>query len=412
MEITVEGFTPHNAQKVIIDKILKKPNKKYHILSLGRQFGKTMLGINLMLKWALEDNNSSCMWVSPIFSQARKVFDEMVNYLGETNLTLSTNKSDLYIKFINGSIITFKSGERPDGLRGYTLDYLIMDEAAFMKEEVWSEVLKAATLVKGKKILFLSTPKGKNWFYNLYQLAMFDSNDGQYDCSYGTSFDNPLINPDELWESKKTLPEHIFNQEIMAQFLDNGGEVFTNIDNYCKLQAFASYSPQQKYYAGLDLAKQNDYTVLTILNQNGEVVEIFRTNKSTYDLIINDVLTIVKKYKPQLLVEVNGVGDPLFERIQKTYPAAKPFVTTQDNKANIIEELIISLNEGKLTLPSKTLFEPLYNELNIFTFTYSPATRKLRYGAPTGFHDDCVMSLAFANQSFKTKLNYGQYSIK
>jgi hypothetical protein len=241
---------------------------------------------------------------------------------------------------------------------------------------------------------------------------MMDNKDGQYDCSYGTSFDNPLINPDELWESKKTLPEHIFNQEIMAQFLDSGGEVFQNIDNYCKLQAFASYNPSHKYYAGLDLAKQNDYTVLTILNQDGEVVEIFRTNKSTYELIVNDVLTIVKKYKPQLLVEVNGVGDPLFERIQKAYPAAKPFITTQDSKANIIEELIISLNEGKLILPSKTLFEPLYNELNIFTFTYSPATRKLRYGAPVGFHDDCVMSLSFANQALKSRLNYGLYSIK
>ena len=409
-EIVVEGFTPHYFQKVIIDKILTS-NKKYHILSLGRQFGKTMLGINLMLKWALENNESTCMWVSPIYAQARKVFDELIIYLGDSNLTTSVNKSDLYIKFINGSIITFKSAERADGLRGYTLDYLVIDEAAFIKEDVWGQVLKPAVLVKGQKALFLSTPKGKNWFYNLYMLGM-DNENTQYDCHYATSFDNPLINPDELWESKKTLPEHIFNQEIMAQFLDSGGEVFQNIDNYCKLQAFASYNPSHKYYAGLDLAKQSDYTVLTILNQNGEVCEIFRTNKSTYELILNDVLTIVKKYKPQLLVEVNGVGDPLFERIQKAYPAAKPFITTQDSKANIIEELIISLNEGKLILPSKTLFEPLYNELNIFTFTYSPATRKLRYGAPIGFHDDCVMSLAFANQSFKMQLNYGKYSLK
>lgn len=410
MDITVEGFTPHYNQDRFIKQILNS-NKKYHVLSLGRQFGKTIMAVNLLLKWALENNNSSSMWVSPIFAQARKVFDEMVKYLEETNLTSNINRTDLHIKFINGSTINFKSAERPDGLRGYTLDYLILDEAAFMRETIWSEVLKQATLVKGKKILFLSTPKGKNWFYNIYMLGM-DHNNTQYESYYASSYDNPLINYDELLETQKTLPEGIYKQEILAQFLDNGGEVFTDIDNYCVLQAFASYNPSQKYYAGLDLAKQNDYTVLTILNQNGEIAEIFRTNKTTYELIINDVLTIVKKYKPQLLVEVNGIGDPLFERIQKNYPAAKPFITTNESKGNIIEELLISLNEGKLKLPSKNLFEPLYNELGIFTFTYSPSTRKIKYSAPTGFNDDCIMSLAFANQAFKMQLNYGKYSVK
>jgi len=408
--ITVEGFTPHHNQDRFIKQILNS-KKKYHVLSLGRQFGKTIMAINLLLKWALENNESSNMWVSPIYAQARKVFDELVKYLEQTNLTTNINRTDLHIKFINGSTINFKSAERPDGLRGYTLDYLVIDEAAFMKENIWSEVLKQATLVKGKKILFLSTPKGKNWFYNIYMLGI-DITNMQYESYYASSYDNPLINYDELLETQKTLPEGIYRQEILAMFLDNGGEVFTNLDNYCVLQAYASYSPQHKYYAGLDLAKQNDYTVLTIINQNGEVVEIFRTNKSTYELIINDVLTIVKKYKPQLLVEVNGVGDPLFERIQKAYPAAKPFITTNESKGNIIEELIISLNEGRLRLPSKSLYEPLYQELSIYTFTYSPSTRKVKYGAPSGFHDDIVMSLAFANQSLKSRLNYGQYSIK
>jgi hypothetical protein len=408
--ITVEGFTPHHNQDRFIKDILKS-NKKYHVLSLGRQFGKTLMAINLLLKWSLETNDSSNMWVSPIYAQARKVFDELVKYLEQTNLTQNINRTDLHIKFINGSTINFKSAERPDGLRGYTLDYLVIDEAAFMKETIWSEVLKQATLVKGKKILFLSTPKGKNWFYNIYMLGQ-DITNMQYESYYGSSYDNPLISWDELFESQKTLPENIYKQEILAQFLDNGGEVFTNLENYCTLQGFASYDPKMKYYAGLDLAKQNDYTVLTILNQNGEVCEIFRTNKSTYEIILNDVLVIVKKYKPQLLVEVNGVGDPLFERIVKAYPAAKPFITTNESKGNIIEELIISLNEGKLKLPSKTLYDTLYNELSLYTFTYSPSTRKVKYGAPNGFHDDIVMSLAFANQSLKSRLNYGQYSVK
>ena len=136
--ITVEGFTPHHNQDRFIKQILNS-KKKYHVLSLGRQFGKTIMAINLLLKWALENNESSNMWVSPIYAQARKVFDELVKYLEQTNLTTNINRTDLHIKFINGSTINFKSAERPDGLRGYTLDYLVIDEAAFMKENIWSE---------------------------------------------------------------------------------------------------------------------------------------------------------------------------------------------------------------------------------------------------------------------------------
>jgi tRNA(Met) C34 N-acetyltransferase TmcA len=160
-QIQVQGFSPTPKQFEFIQEILK-PEVKFIILTTGRQFGKTMMAQNLILKWALETNDSVSMWVSPIYSQCRKVFEDLEKILYDSNLTTSLNKSNLEIEFINGSKIIFRSAERPDNMRGYTLDYLVVDEAAFVRDDTYNMVLKHTTIVKGKKVLFISTPKGKN----------------------------------------------------------------------------------------------------------------------------------------------------------------------------------------------------------------------------------------------------------
>jgi phage terminase large subunit len=189
-EITVQGFTPTKKQQEIINACTDNVTK-YIIGCFGRQSGKSFTGQNLILKWALEDNGSTSMWVSPVYSQAKKVFSELVNTIAETGLTKSVNKSELFIEFINGSVIYFRSGEREDTLRGYTLDYLIVDEAAYIKDVVWSTVLRPTVLVKGKKVLFISTPKGRNWFYNIAVRGYGDENK-QYKTFHATSFDTPF----------------------------------------------------------------------------------------------------------------------------------------------------------------------------------------------------------------------------
>jgi len=168
--IEVQGFTPHEKQKEVVDLCLDD-TLKYIVCTTGRQFGKTFLAMNILLKWALEDNGSISMFVAPVYSQSKKVFSELVLAIADSGLTLSINKSELFITFINGSIIYFRSGEREDSLRGYTLDYLIMDEAAYQKESVWKTVLRPTVLVKGKKVLFISTPKGKNWFNEIANMG-------------------------------------------------------------------------------------------------------------------------------------------------------------------------------------------------------------------------------------------------
>jgi hypothetical protein len=157
-EITVQGFTPTKKQKEIIDACLSK-NVKYIVGCFGRQSGKSFTAMNLLLKWALEDNGSVGMWVSPVYSQARKVFEDLEKAMDGSPIIVSKNKSNYDMNLINGSKILFRSAERGDTLRGYTLDYLICDEAAFIDDNIWNEILKPTILVKGKKALFISTPK-------------------------------------------------------------------------------------------------------------------------------------------------------------------------------------------------------------------------------------------------------------
>lgn len=409
-QITVQGFTPTLKQKEIIEACLSQ-GIKYIIGCFGRQAGKSFTAMNLLLKWALEDNSSVSMWVSPVYSQAKKVFTELTNTIAGTGLTKSVNKSELTITFINGSVIYFRSGEREDTLRGYTLDYLVIDEAAYIKDEVWNTVLRPTVLVNGKKVLFISTPKGRNWFYNLAMRGMSDEYP-QYKTFHATSFDTPYITEEELVEAKMSLPETIYKQEILAEFIDDGGEVFGNLKLTCVLNNYPNYDPSKKYYAGLDFGRQNDYTVLTILNTDGEMVDFYRERQKSWDIIISEVVAKLKKWRPVCFAEVNSIGDVLYEQIKKQYPSVQPFITNSDSKQNMIEDLIMGMNEEKIKLPSPEVNTDLYKELSVFTYEYSPKSRKIKYGAPNGFHDDTVISLALSYHSFKKKASYGTYVVR
>jgi hypothetical protein len=108
------------------------------------------------------------------------------------------------------------------------------------------------------------------------------------------------------------------------------------------------------------------------------------------------------------MMEVNSIGDVVYEQVKKKYNNINPFVTNNKSKQEIIEGLILDFNQGDLYIPSQKLFAPLYNELQSFTYEYSSKTRTIKYGAPTGLHDDCVMSLAITNYTRKTMKSRGQ----
>ena len=398
------GFSPHTKQKEIINGVLYG-DAKHHIVSVGRQFGKSLMGINLLLYWAINHQGCKILWCSPTYSQTNKVQKEIDSAIRHTHIISSCNYSESYLKLKTGSEIYFRSAERYDNIRGFTFDFAILDESAFMRREVWDEAVRPTLAVRGKKVLFLSTPKGKNWFYDIFKLG--ESSDHENYVSYkGTSMDTPFISEEESDDAKKTLPENVFKQEYQATFIDDGGEVFSNVDG-CVYDGYPE--PVGKLYCGIDLGRQNDYSVATIMDSNGNVIDVYRNNKQQWSSLVSELTAFIRKYNATTYIEVNSIGDVVYEQIKSKYNDIKPFVTTNKSKQEVIEGLILDINEANIGIPSKELFSPLYDELSYFTFEYNPKTRSIKYGHPNGLHDDCVISLALANYCRKTLSTYGQY---
>jgi hypothetical protein len=371
------------------------------LLDIGRQFGKSLLANNQALKWLL---NEKCdvAWASPTYKQAYKVYEQTIKAFPKNSAIIRRKDSTkLQIEFCNGSTMQFFSTERYDNIRGFTFDYLICDEFAFMDSKAWTEVLRATILVKGKKVLLISTPNGKNHFFQMFEL---DGVNPQYKSFKMTSYDNPLIDPKEIDDAKLTLPDHIFRQEYLAEFLDGGSSIFGDIN-------YKDVKEGNVYYAGLDIARADDYTVLAIYNQDGEMVFIDRWRHDSWTNIVGKVAEIIDQYKCNTYVEVNSIGDPVFEMLSKklnTSNLIQPFTTTSKSKQDIIEQLAVANQNQEVSfLP----IDWLKKEFDVFSFEYNPKTRVIKYSAPVGFHDDGVMASAIGYEAVKKLKKRGVYAI-
>ncbi len=376
-------YKPHQNQKKIHDSI-NKENHKYYVINIGRQFGKTLLAINQMLFWALNNKAIRIAWVSPIYKQSKKVFDDCFKaFAKRPEIYRKVNQSELVLEYITGSTIQFFSAERYDNIRGFTFDYLVCDEFAFMDEKAWTEVLRATVLVKGKKVLLISTPKGKNHFYKMHSLQGVNE---QYKSFTMTSYDNPMINPKEIDDAKLTLPEMIFRQEYLAEFVDGGQMLFNN-------RQTVDSKPFGKCYGGIDLGRADDYSVLSIFNEKGEQIFIERWRHNDWNSIVKAIASKLKDFQVNTtLVEVNSIGDVIFELLQKecgNYTRIEPFITTALSKKEIVESLIVANQNKEVKFIN---VDWLDKELEMFTYEYNPKTRNIKYSAPSGFHDDGVMA--------------------
>ena len=400
MNITL--FNPHKGQRNVINGFADSEHK-FGVVSTGRQFGKSLLGQNLMLYWLLKTPSNKGAWISPIYNQSKKVFQEIMN--ASHKIVKHSNKADLTLEFINGSTLQFLSAERYDSIRGFSFSHMVVDEAAFIKEIAMQEAIYPTLSALGKKCLIISTPKSKNWFYNAYLKG--SAGGGDYVSFRGVSTDNPHISQQFIDEQRKSLPTEIFKQEYLAEFSESGNDVFTGVDAICILNGWTQPQSGKRYYAGIDLGLQHDYSVLTIMDESGRVVRVERVNGSSYTEIARQFILTLRSYRiTGGYVEVNGPGLPVFEMLRKEIRKIRDWTTNNSNKAEGIRNLIYDIQEGSLELPSKEFFPHVYNELNAYSYKIGP-TGTMTFNAPSGLFDDCVMSLMLANEA---KRNVGASS--
>ena len=365
---------------------------RYTVISAGRQSGKTVFCIILQVLHALDRSDSTVWWVAPIYDQARVAFRRAKQFLVNNSIEFDDNKSELKIEFKNGSAIFYKSADKEDSLRGETIDLLVIDEMPLIKRDAWLYALRGTITVTNAKVIFIGTPKGKNIFYELY-LKGQDPQEVEYVSYQFESRASPLFTEKE-WAEVQKLPQRVFDQEYRAHFIDDGGEVFRNV-RACIRGQLKKHIPQKVYYAGVDLAKSHDYTVICVLDQDGDLVAFDRFNDIAWTVQKPRIIDLCTAYNAYTLIDSTGLGDPIYDDLSM-HMRIEGFKFTNISKRQIIEALSIAIEREEVHFPD---IPELINELNIYTFEQSP-TGLIRYGAPEGLHDDIVTALALAWRAY------------
>jgi len=349
---------------------------------------------------AMQPKDRSFGWVvAPTYELADKVFREIIvltaEHLRHRIVKLKEGERRIVLRNMGGGIseIRGKSADNPVSLLGEGLDWLIVDEAARLKPVIWESHLSQRLIDNKGWALLISTPRGKGWLFDLYRRGQGD--DPDYESWNSPSWDNPYLDADLIDQERDRLPERVFLQEYGGQFLEGAGQVFRNVRD-CAIGEWQEPQDDQDYYAGLDLAKVADYTVLVIMNTKKEVVFVDRFHRLDWEIQVHRIVTATKRFNDaRVHVDSTGAGEPVFESLQRAgiYGSAYPF--TQKSKAALIDNLSMVLEKGEITLPRADLWPEGIDELEAFQFSVSD-TGNVRTGAAFGSHDDCVIALALA----------------
>ena len=197
---------------------------RFKVVAAGRRTGKSRLAAWLLILNALQTDKGQVFYVAPTQGQARDIMWQTLMELGHPVIS-GSHINNLQIKLVNGATISLKGADRPETMRGVSLKFLVMDEYADMKPDVWEQILRPALADQKGEAMFIGTPMGRNHFYELYKYAEL-GNDPTYKGWHFTSYDNPLLDSEEIDMAKKSMSSYAFRQEFMASFEARGSEMF------------------------------------------------------------------------------------------------------------------------------------------------------------------------------------------
>lgn len=303
------------------------------------------------------------------------------------------SETEKRIDFAQGGSITIHSTHNPDYLRGAGLDYVILDEAAFMEASVWAEVVRPMLLDRQGGALFLSTPRGKNWFYHIYQQGL-NPLEPEWQSFHYTSLDNPTIARSEFESIQRSTLERIWREEYLAEFIEDAGQVFRGIREALNLTVPSSPTAEGRYIMGVDWGREHDYTCLVVIEaESGQMVALDRFNQVNWSLQRQRLENLAKFWRVQVIwAEANNIGAPNIEALQAEGLPMRPFMTTQRSKAQIIESLSLAIERREIRLLND---EILIHELSAYEVERL-VSGGYRYSAPSGIHDDTVIATALA----------------
>ena len=381
--------------------LFHKEEVKELVLNFSRQSGKTTL-CEILLIETLVKSKTNCAYLSPDYSQGKKVYRELVQLLSQTNLISKKNSSDLTIQLINGSFLQFFTGKNPTAIRGNTISgLLVLDEAAYLPEETaegqsfYHSVVKPITKAKKPKVIFVSTPNGKfGLFYEKYLEGLTSKTTKTVECNI---YDDTTISNEDIVELKNSTPPLAWRQEFLCEFLDSALTVFEGFE-----RQFIDYQKVvfNKVWYGVDLSSVGeDETVVT--KTDGKYVwqkVISGSLDSKYKQIAN--IINAEKNLVMCYIESNGIGSPMINEIKKLVKNKSrvlEYETTNENKAENVGNLQLAIAQNEIFFNNDE--KELYRQLGLFSYKVNKVTHRITYAAVPGAKDDRVMSLMIARRA-------------
>lgn len=364
-------------------RILDSP-ARFTVTAAATKTGKTASHIIWLYERAIElEDGQNVWWVAPVFSQAEIAYKRMKRQVVPT---LKANETKLTLTTVKGSVIHFKSAEKPDNLYGEDVYAAVFDEFTRAREEAWIALYTTLTATGGKCKLIGNVKGKKNWGYRLGEKAR--QGEPGYEFHKITAWDAVnagILNREIVEQAQRDLPEHIFSELYLAEPTEDQSNPFGL--RYIELCTMPVVNDTPVAF-GVDLAKKRDFTVIIGLNEAGRCCHYERFQMDWMGTT-NRVIDVVGQFPAH--IDSTGVGDPIVENVQRKCHRVTGINYAAGNKTKqqLMEGLASAVQHGSVSFP-----EQVADEMRNFEYEYTRT--RIIYAAPEGLHDDCVNALALA----------------
>lgn len=358
--------------------------------AMGRRWGKTVLGG--VLEMNVLRQHGKCAWVVPTYKNGRSLWRwvQRVAYPMTAQKLWDVSKAERTITTHLGGFFGIYSDDNIDAIRSEDFDLVINDEASRIKEESLIDAIMPTLADRDGCLIDISTPRGRNWWWVECERARADNQEHAFFTA--PSADNPNPNIQKAAQlAKDRVPSRTYMQEWLARFVEDG-TIFRFVHERATATRQEQAIPEHTYVMGCDWGKEDDFTVLTIVDMNTrELVAMDRFNKIDYVVQVERLIGLYDRFKPiVIMAEQNSIGMPIIEQLWRRELPVQPFVTTNATKARVIEDLLLAFEQGSIGILNDPILKA---ELEAYEVKKTPLGLPL-YSAPAGMHDDCVTSLS------------------
>ena len=381
------------------NEIFYGSNAKTKIVPKGRRFGLTQ-GYSTFTIENLLAGVKSALWVDTVQGNIESYFERyfvpQLKVIPQRYWSWNKQRKQLHIL---GNYCDFRSAERPDLLEGFGYHLILLNEAGIILRDryLWENAIKPMTLDHDPDVIIGGTPKGGGLFEEMAANAAerMAAGDPRFWTKTYTSYDNPFIKSEQIDLMASEIPELVREQEIYGKFNADKGSVFRRLKEAIddSLKALPHCAVGRKYYMGVDLAKHVDWTVIVVLDDLGKMVYFNRFHKLDWEYQQRVIIEAAALFRARVLIDSTGIGDPIFDALKSKGLTLEGYkISSTEAKKKLIEGLMLAFEMAKVRIFDDQI---LKDELRLFGYEISPSGI-LRYGAPEGHHDDCVIALALA----------------